>query len=66
MGALQWLGQQAARLRRTRTVKPTSATGEELRQALHAPATNQQSPHSFGRKVTPVAKAPVNGTDQAG
>lgn len=60
MGFLHWLGKSFGKLRRTRTL-PATATDEERNRALHAPASNQQSPHSYGRKV----KGPQNGTSNS-
>ena len=61
MNFLGWIGQQAAKLRRSRTL-PASASEEERARALHQPASNAQSPHSFGRKLSPATKERIHGS----
>lgn len=52
------LGQLAATpLHRKRTLL-TNATPQQRHSALHAPASNQQSPHAYGRKLTPRLETP--------
>lgn len=59
-----WIGQRAAKLRRSRTL-PASAPAEERARALHSPSSNAQLPTSYGRKLAPSTKERIRASHQA-